>query len=71
MNGRCVRTAHLTTALRTVRTPELVLPPGATTLRLTSSQPATRVAEGDTRLLGFAAYDVEIEVRPEPEEPDL
>jgi hypothetical protein len=71
VNGRCIRTAHLNTALRTVRTPELLLPPGETVVRLRSDRPPTRLSEGDTRSLGFAAYDVEIEVRPEAEEPAI
>jgi hypothetical protein len=54
-----------------VRTPELLLPPGETVVRLRSDRPPTRLSEGDTRSLGFAAYDVEIEVRPEAEEPAI
>jgi len=71
VDGQRMRTVHLTTELHTVRTPEFVLLPGVTTLRLRSSQPPTYLSAGDTRPLGFAAYDVEIQVRPEAEEPEF
>lgn len=47
---------------RTVRYPGAVIPPGSTRLDLRSALPPSPAPAGDTRLLGFAAYEIVLEV---------
>ena len=52
-----------------VRGPEFVLPPGVTRLQLRSSVPPSAAGGSDPRLLGFAAYAITLEVRPDSPAP--
>lgn len=65
--GRKRRTVQIGTELSWVRIPSIVLLPGETTVELRSSMPPQPASATDRRLLGFAVYGVEVEVRKEPD----
>ena len=65
-NGRLLRTVPIGTQQKLVRLPEITLPPGSTTLELRSSTPPIRTP-GDTRLLGFAVYGIDLDVQTDSE----
>ncbi len=67
LNGKRVRTGKVGRELKLVNIPEFTIPPGSSTLELKSSVPPTRPDGGDTRPLGFAAYEIRIEVRADAE----
>ena len=62
--GSHLGTVRVGPGRRAVELPGLVAAPGLTRLELRSSVPAARPRSGDTRLLGFAAYGIVVEVRP-------
>ena len=66
-----LRTVQVGTELRPARVPPILIPPGKVTLSLRSSVPAVRAGEHDERLLGFAAYAIIVDVRPNAESMEL
>jgi hypothetical protein len=71
VGGRQLRTVQVGTALRRVRVPAIHIPPGRVTVWLRSSLPPTRASVQDERLLGFAAYSIVVDVRPDDEDMEL
>jgi hypothetical protein len=69
LDGRLVATMQLGLTRQNVRGPEFVLPPGGTRLQLRSSVPPSAAGGSDPRLLGFAAYAITLEVRPDSKAP--
>ena len=69
LDGRLVATMQLGPVRQNVRGPEFVLPPGVTRLQLRSSVPPSAAGGSDPRLLGFAAYAITFEVRPDSPAP--
>lgn len=67
IGGEHLRTMQVSTDLRPLRTLPVIIPPGKVTVWLRSSQPPTRASEFDERLLGFAAYSIVVDVRPDDE----
>ncbi len=67
MGGRHLRTMQVGTELQPMGTLPIYVPPGKVTLWLRSSLPPTRASELDERLLGFAAYSIVVDVRPDDE----
>jgi hypothetical protein len=65
LNGRRVRTIQIGTVQKIVRVPEIVIPPGHSQLQLRSKVPPSSPGPGDPRLLGFAVYGIDLEVRPD------
>lgn len=65
IDGRHLRTMQLDTTLAPLSIPPIAVPPGKITIWLRSSQPPTRADEHDERLLGFAAYAIVVDVRPD------
>lgn len=65
VNGKMMRSANVGTQLRMIRIPPIELPPGTSLIELKSSTPPTSLGPRDARKLGFAAYGIEINVRPE------
>ncbi|HTZ21352.1 MAG TPA: hypothetical protein VMC06_10760 [Opitutaceae bacterium] len=65
LNGRRVRIVQIGTAQKIVRVPEIVIPPGHSQLQLRSKVPPTAPGGYDKRLLGFAVYGIDLEVRPD------
>src|SRR5262249_35420552 len=61
--GRPRRFTHVGTELSWLEIPSIVVPPGELTVELRSPTPPERASEADTRLLGFAAYGIELIVR--------
>jgi hypothetical protein len=45
----------------------ILIPPGKVTVELRSSRPPTPAGAQDQRLLGFAAYSMVVDVRPDAE----
>ena len=68
LNGRQLHTINLSTALKVEQIPEFLLQSGFNELRLRSRQPPSTPDFTDSRLLAFAVYHIEIEVRPDPAE---
>lgn len=62
LEGREVAKVDVSTQLSVVQTPPIVLPPGDFSIYLRSDQPAVPAGPGDSRLLGFAAYSIDLEV---------
>lgn len=71
VSGIQLRTVGLDTELRPVRVPTIYIPPGKVTVWLRSSVPPTRASARDQRLLGFAAYSIVLDVRPDDEPMEL
>jgi len=71
VGGMKLRTVHLGTELRPVRVPPILIPPGNVTVWLRSSLPPVRASARDERLLGFAAYSIVVDVRPDAEPMEL
>jgi hypothetical protein len=65
LDGPLVPTMQLGPMRQNVRGPGFVLPPGVTRLQLHSSVPPSAAGGGDPRRLGFAAYAIGLEVRPD------
>jgi hypothetical protein len=65
LNGRRVRTVQIGTVQKIVRVPEIVIPPGHSQLQLRSKVPPSSPGGNDKRLLGFAVYGIDLEVRPD------
>jgi hypothetical protein len=65
MAGKRMRTVKIGTKLSRIRVPEISIPPGGTTLEMRSNLPPTVAGPRDARLLGFAVYDLEIQVLPD------
>ncbi len=66
-----LRTVRVGTELRPVRVPPILIPPGKVTVWLKSSLPPVRASARDERLLGFAAYSIVVDVRPDTEPMEL
>ncbi len=58
-------TLPIGTELAPKRVPDFTIPPGKTIVRLHSRLPPTRASESDARLLGFALYEILVEVKPD------
>ena len=71
IGGRQLRTVNLGTELRPVRVRAIRIPPGRVTVWLRSSLPPTRAGRQDERLLGFAAYSILVDVRPDDNDMEL
>ena len=71
IGGRQLRSVNLGTELRPVRLRAIRIPPGRVTVWLRSSLPPTRASVQDERLLGFAAYSIVVDVRPDDEDMEL
>ena len=71
VGGNRLRTVRLGTELKPVRVPPILIPPGKVTVWLRSSLPPTRASARDERLLGFAAYSIVVDVRPDAEPMEL
>jgi len=73
VQGKRQRTVQIGTELSWVRVPTIVLPPGIITVELRSPTPPLPAGPNDSRLLGFAAFGIEVEVRadPDPVEPGV
>lgn len=71
VGGIQLRTVRLDTELNPVRVPTIYIPPGKVTVWLRSSLPPTRASAHDERLLGFAAYGIVVDVRPDDEPMEL
>jgi len=67
VGGIPLRTVKLGTELKLVRVRAIYIPPGKVTVWLRSSLPPTRASVQDERLLGFAAYSIVVDVRPDRE----
>lgn len=67
VGGIPLRTVKLGTELKLVRVRTIYIPPGKVTVWLRSSLPPTRASAQDERLLGFAAYSIVVDVRPDRE----
>ena len=65
VGGIPLRTMKLGTELKLVRVRAIYIPPGKVTVWLRSSLPPTRASVQDERLLGFAAYSIVVDVRPD------
>ncbi len=65
LNGRRVRTVQIGTVQKIVRVPEITIPPGHSQLQLRSKVPPSAPGGGDSRLVGFAVYSIDLEVRPD------
>lgn len=70
IHGKRRRTVQLGTELNWVRVPSVVLPPGATTVEIRSPTPPLPAGPNDRRLLGFAAFGIEVNVRADPDPSD-
>ncbi|MBP7142896.1 MAG: hypothetical protein KBA71_13385 [Opitutaceae bacterium] len=70
VNGKRLRRTRIGTDLAWVKVPSITLPPGTSLVKLTSSLPAQPASATDRRLLGFAAYGIELEVKAEPDPPE-
>ena len=68
LNGRRVRTVQIGTVQKIVRVPEITIPPGHSQLQLRSKVPPSSPGGGDARLLGFAVFGLDLEVRPDDAE---
>ena len=71
VGGIQLRTMQVGTELKPVRVPTIYIPPGKVTIWLRSSQPPTLAGPRDERLLGFAAYSIVVDVRPNDESMEL
>ena len=71
VGGNRLRTVRLGTELKPVRVPPILIPPGKVTVWLRSSLAPTRASARDERLLGFAAYSIVVDVRPDAEPMEL
>jgi hypothetical protein len=71
VGGIQLRTVRVDTELNPVRVPTIYIPPGKVTVWLRSSLPPTRASAHDQRLLGFAAYSIVVDVRPDEEPMEL
>ena len=71
VGGIQLRTVRLDTELKPVRVPTIYIPPGKVTVWLRSSLPPTVAGVRDERLLGFAAYSIVVDVRPNDESMEL
>ena len=71
VGGIQLRTMRLDTELKPVRVPTIYIPPGKVTVWLRSSVPPTKAGVRDDRLLGFAAYSIVVDVRPNEESMEL
>lgn len=71
VDGVQLRRVELDTELKPVRVRHILIPPGKVTVWLRSSLPPTRASERDVRLLGFAAYSIVVDVRPDAEPMEL
>lgn len=67
VNGKRLRRVRIGTELAWVKVPSLTFPPGTTVVKLTSNLPAQPASATDHRLLGFAAYGIELDVKAEPD----
>lgn len=65
IDGRHWQTMQVDTTLEPLSIPPIAVPPGKVTIWLRSSVPPTRASELDERLLGFAAYSIVVDVRPD------
>jgi hypothetical protein len=65
--GRRLRTAPLEKELKVVRMRGIEIPPGESLIELRSEQPPVIAGGADDRLLGFAAYGIELQVLPSQE----
>ncbi len=71
VDGRQLRNVRVGTELNPVRVRAIYIPPGKVTVWLRSSLPPTHASERDERLLGFAAYSIVVDVRPDDEDMEL
>ncbi|MEO6873827.1 MAG: hypothetical protein ABI222_03295, partial [Opitutaceae bacterium] len=71
VGGSRLRTVKVGTELKPVRVGAILIPPGEVTVWLRSSLPPTRANARDERLLGFAAYSILVDVRPDEEPMEL
>ena len=71
MGGRRIRTTRVGTDVALARVSAIEIPPGGATLDLRSSTPPVPAGSNDPRLLSFAIYGIDVQVRPdnEPIEP--
>jgi hypothetical protein len=69
--GRRLRTAKIGKDLKVINVASIEIPPGESLIEFRSDRPPVAPGAGDGRLLGFAAYGIELNVRPreEPVEP--
>ncbi|ATC64716.1 hypothetical protein CMV30_12520 [Nibricoccus aquaticus] len=67
IGDRRLRTAKIGKELKVVSVASIEIPPGETLVELRSNLPALSPGGGDGRLLGFAAYGIELNVRPNEE----
>ncbi len=70
VNGRRLRRVPIGTSLAWVRVPTITVEPGSTVVRLRSNLPPRQASASDTRLLGFAAYGIEVDVKTTPDPMD-
>jgi hypothetical protein len=70
IQGKRRRTVRLGTELSWVRVPSVVLPPGLTAVEIRSPTPPLPAGPTDSRLLGFAAFGIEVNVRSDPDPSD-
>jgi hypothetical protein len=70
MGGKLMRTVKVGTKLAKVRVPEVTIPPGGAVLELRSNLPPAFANPKDLRPLGFAVYDLAIEVQPDSAPPE-
>ena len=70
VNGKRMRRAAIGTHLAWVRVPSITVAPGSTVVKLRSNLPPQPASATDRRLLGFAAYGIEVEVKTDPDPVD-
>jgi len=67
IQGKHRETVQIGTELSWVSVPSMILLPGSTTVEFRSPTPPLPAGPNDSRLLGFAAFGIEVEVRADPD----
>lgn len=70
VNGKRRRRAKIGTDLAWVKIPSITVAPGTTIVKMKSSPPPQPANATDHRLLGFAAYRIDLDVKPDPDPVD-